>query len=109
MRSKFSRGWVDRRRWQGVVVAALWVMVLASAPLQAATPTTNAIEDVLTNDASGPVADGDYKIQFALCGDGFPSWLRGCVVAYVDECLGRGAKISSLRSELDISMTTLRR
>jgi hypothetical protein len=33
----------------------------------------------------------------ALDGEGLPPWVRCRVVAYVDQCLGRGAKISSLQ------------
>ena len=49
------------------------------------------------------------KHRPARDGDGFPPWLRERVATYVVEQLRSGAAISSLRSELGISVTTLRR
>lgn len=61
------------------------------------------------SDAIQELAKLIAKHRPARDGDGFPPWLRERVATYVVEKLRSGAAISSLRSELGISVTTLRR
>lgn len=42
-------------------------------------------------------------------GDGFPQWLRDRVGVFVRDSTGRGISLATLRSELGVSSTTLRR
>lgn len=69
-----------------LVPTLLFASLLISAPATAAPPGTLAVHGVLSAAGGGPVADGDYKVRFALYKtdkDAAPVWTEGEVLVGV--------------------------